>query len=294
MRATGFLTGTVALGLLLAGSLAAQQAAAPKDATGQCTDNSYTTAKTPARACLKHGGVKTWFGGSSSAPAVTAAETPAPAASASASAKTTADKSPPKDATGQCTDGSYTTAKTQVRACLKHGGVKTWSGGSESAPATPAAATSAPTPAASESAATTSAADKTQPKDATGQCTDGSYTTAKTQARGCLKHGGVKTWFGGAAASAAAPAAAATPAAAPPTPAPTVVKAGAAPARASAPGSTPVQAPANPTDVWVNLSTKAYHCPGTKWYGATKHGKYMSEADAKAAGFHPSYGKACS
>jgi hypothetical protein len=56
MRATGFLTGTVALGLLLAGSLAAQQAAAPKDATGQCTDSTYTTAKTQARACLKHGG----------------------------------------------------------------------------------------------------------------------------------------------------------------------------------------------------------------------------------------------
>jgi len=48
-----FLTGTVALGLLLAGSLAAQQAAAPKDATGQCTDSTYTTAKTrrgPAQA----------------------------------------------------------------------------------------------------------------------------------------------------------------------------------------------------------------------------------------------------
>jgi len=82
--------------------------------------------------------------------------------------------------------------------------------------------------------------------------------------------------------------------AAPPTPAPTVVKAAANRARATAPGTTPAQAPPNPTDVWVNLSTKAYHCPGTKYYGATKHGKYLSDADAKAAGFHPSYGKACS
>ena len=70
--------------------------------------------------------------------------------------------------------------------------------------------------------------------------------------------------------------------AAPPTPAPTVVKAAANRARATAPGTTPAQAPPNPTDVWVNLSTKAYHCPGTKYYGATKHGKYLSDADAKA------------
>ena len=227
MRATGFVTGTIVLGLVLTGSLAAQQAAAPKDATGQCTDSSYTTAKTQARACLKHGGVKTWFGGSASA--APAAEASAPAASPSASAKTTTDKSPPKDATGQCTDGSYTTAKTQARGCLKHGGVKTWFGGAEAA-ASPAAS-SAPAPA---------------------------------------------------------------PAAAPAPATPAVVKATASPARGSAPGATPAQAPSNPTDVWVNLTTKAYHCPGTKWYGTTKHGKYMPEADAKAAGFHPSYGKACS
>lgn len=221
MRATRFITGLVVLGTALTTSLAAQQAQAPKGATGQCTDSTYTTAKTQARACLKHGGVKTWFGGSASA-----AATPAPPAAAGTSA----------------------------------------------------------------SAPVKSTAGRSQPKDATGECTDGSYTTAKTQARGCLKHGGVKTWFG-AEAPTAAPAAPA--AAAPAAPGPTVVKAAAPRAQASAPGTTPVQAPTNPTDVWVNLSTKAYHCPGTKYYGTTKHGKYMSEADAKAAGFHPSYGKAC-
>jgi len=206
----------------------------------------------------------------------------------------------PKDATGQCTDGSYTTAKTQERGCLKHGGVKTWFGGGGNASAAASDTTAAParkTNAAAKApaAASTSASTGAAPKNATGQCTDGSYTTAKTQERGCLKHGGVKTWFGGAgnasaAAATAAPAAAAAPAVPKAASTAPAQAAAAAPARAAA----PAQAPTNPSDVWVNTATKAYHCPGTKYYGTTKHGKYMSEADAKAAGFHPSYGKACS
>jgi hypothetical protein len=37
--------------------------------------------------------------------------------------------------------------------------------------------------------------------------------------------------------------------------------------------------------VWVNLNSKVYH-KDDRSYGNTKHGKFMSEADAVKAGYH--------
>ena len=43
---------------------------------------------------------------------------------------------------------------------------------------------------------------------------------------------------------------------------------------------------ANDSTVWVNTATGAYHKKGSRWYGKTKKGKYMTEADAIRAGYH--------
>jgi hypothetical protein len=43
--------------------------------------------------------------------------------------------------------------------------------------------------------------------------------------------------------------------------------------------------------VWVNTTSHVYHKEGTKFYGKTKHGKYMSEADAIKEGDHPAKGE---
>ncbi len=45
--------------------------------------------------------------------------------------------------------------------------------------------------------------------------------------------------------------------------------------------------------VWVNKGSKTYHCEGSKFYGKTKAGEYMTEADAKAKGMRGAKGKAC-
>jgi hypothetical protein len=133
------------------------------------------------------------------------------------------------------------------------------------------------------------------PAGSSGQCKDGSYTSTASKKGACRGHKGVKEWYAAASAPAVAAAPAAPVAAAPSMAAP----AAAAPAADTAMKSHhAMPAPAanaaaggGPGMVWLN--GKVYHCPSDKWYGKTKHGSYMSEADAKAKGAHAEHGKVC-
>jgi hypothetical protein len=127
------------------------------------------------------------------------------------------------------------------------------------------------------------------PAGSTGQCQDGTYSSAATRKGACSAHQGVQIWWGPPATTAASPTASASaPSAATPAAAPA-----AAPAKEVAPRGT-IAPGGGPGQVWVNGGSKVYHCQGDVWYGTTKQGQYMSEADARAAGDRPAHGKSCS
>jgi Protein of unknown function (DUF3761) len=208
----------------------------------------------------------------------------------------------PAGSTGQCKDGTYSTAASKQGACRGHQGVKEWYA------AAPAGAP-APAAAAPKSAAAAAPAAGPKPADATGLCNDGTYATSTSKSAGCRGHQGVKEWYAAAAAPAAAKTAtAATPTTPAPAPAaaPTSPKIATQPAPAATPAATTKASPASkaasmtqaagggPGLVWVNSDSNVYHCYGTTYYGKTKQGSYMSEADAKAKGAHADHGHACS
>ncbi len=56
----------------------------------------------------------------------------------------------------------------------------------------------------------------------------------------------------------------------------------------------PVEDKGNPdTQVWVDLHSALYYCPGADLYGKTKQGKYSSQRDAQLGQFEPAYRKPC-
>jgi hypothetical protein len=57
----------------------------------------------------------------------------------------------------------------------------------------------------------------------------------------------------------------------------------------------PLQTQGNPdVMVWVNTASNVYHCPRTRSYGKkTKHGEYMTQAEAQKKANRPALGKVC-
>lgn len=157
-----------------------------------------------------------------------------------------------------------------------------------------------------------------RPVDATGLCKDGTYSTDVSRSGACRGHHGVKEWY----TSPEPPPTSSGPESAQPTPPPppaaeapsptTQVRTQSQEAAKSA-GQSGVPPPtqsikegpaANAADasaapgggpdrVWLNPGSHIYHCPGSRFYGKTKKGAYMTEDEAKAKGAHRAPGEVC-
>jgi hypothetical protein len=170
------LAAIVAVAMLFDSSATA--ASKPKNATAQCADGTYSTAKTRQGACSRHGGVQTWFGETTGAP------TPSPAATIVR----------PQNATARCKDGTYSTAATKQGACSQHGGISIWLAQQRELPPPPVSTSDRPirpaAPPAPMASGTTPA-----PQNATAKCKDGTLSFSKTHRGACSHHGGVAEWY---------------------------------------------------------------------------------------------------
>ena len=191
----------------------------------------------------------------------------------------------PAGTTGMCKDGSFSNAASKAGACSGHKGIKTWYAAE---PTKAEKKADAKADAKSEKKADVKADKKA---DAAAEKKAEVKAEAKAEAKAdksaLEKKGDIKEEKKAEPMKAAAPA---------PTPAasPAAKAAPAAPAVAATAASKAAPANGAPANsVWVNTDTKVYHCPGTRFYGKTKIGSYMTEAEATAKGSRPDHGKAC-
>jgi hypothetical protein len=83
------------------------------------------------------------------------------------------------------------------------------------------------------------------------------------------------------------PSQASTPTTPPAAPAPAATQK-AAPPEKTEPAQVEARTPPTAGMVWVNTKSKVFHREGDRWYGKTKEGKFMTEADALKEGYRPS------
>jgi hypothetical protein len=115
----------------------------------------------------------------------------------------------------------------------------------------------------------------------------------------------VKDWYGAPATAATGAKSASTSTSTPASSATSKPAPASAPAPAPAAQSSPATTSKSSTStmaqaagggagqVWLNTASNVYHCPGSRYYGKTKTGAYMTEAEAKAKGAHPDRGQPC-
>lgn len=121
-----------------------------------------------------------------------------------------------------------------------------------------------------------SAASTTTTKSKRKKKTAPADASASTTASGTPAASGSASASAPAAAPAASPAKAATAQ----TSATTATK-----SHSSSASTVQAQTPPSPGMVWLNTKSGVYHKSGSKWYGKTKEGKWLTEADAQKGGY---------
>jgi hypothetical protein len=153
----------------------------PANATAECKDGTYSTAKSKQGACSDHGGIQTWYAdekNSVKSDAKAAGKSTKDAAGSAGKATADAAKvvgKKTKDASksaGKATAGAADTAAKKTEEGAKTAGKATGHAASAAANAVKPKPSDAPT-------------------DATAKCKDGSYSTATQQKGACSGHGGV-------------------------------------------------------------------------------------------------------
>lgn len=217
-------------------------------------------------------------------------------------------------ASAACKDGTTWSGTSHRGACRGHQGVQSWNdSGSAASSTTTTTTTTAPSSSRKSRAKTSTMKPAPMPTaqtpavtttygSASATCKDGTTWSGASHRGACRGHQGVQSWSSASTTTSAS----AAPKAPPPMPANSPMNApvnnspmgnsrSASTTRTSGPTiSTTPAAGGGPGRVWVNTSSKVYHCQNDRWYGKTKNGQYMTEAQATAQGYRGDHGKGCS